>query len=196
MNQREREVSVQPSRDQHIVLLLSCMRRDRSCATGLLSLAPHIFSPFPFSPPLIFLSVALPLFSKTTHIWFWVKARLVSTGMEGFYFSMAPLPLQFHSAVKSMQFVYELVFLSLCWYYSILISMTGEPHNHPQLMASESRSAGQLVVIKAFLWCPPKCQFKVTSRNCVRPVELTVVAAPKTLFASIKEILSESFDVV
>lgn len=134
MNQRERELSVQPSRDRHIVLLLSRKRRDRSCATGLLSSAPHIFSPspFPLSPPLISLSFTLPLFSVTAHIWFWVKARLVSSGMEGFYFSMAPLPLQFHSAVRSVQFVYELVFLSLYWYYSILIFIIGgTPQSSP-----------------------------------------------------------------
>lgn len=42
------------------------------------------------TPPHTHTLFTLPLFSKTAHIWFWVKARLVSSGMEGFYFSMAP----------------------------------------------------------------------------------------------------------
>lgn len=96
INQNEKWFSVQPSREQHIVLLLSCQTRDRSCATDLHSLAPHILDT---APPLISLSFTLPPLSVTAHIWFWVKARLVSSGMEGFYFSMAPLPLQFHSPV-------------------------------------------------------------------------------------------------
>lgn len=191
MNQRERERSVQLSRNQFIVLLLSCKRRDRSCATGL-SVTPHIFSPspFPLSPPLVSLSFTLPLFSVTAHIWFWVKARLVSSGMEGFYFSMAPIPLQFHSAVKSMQFVYELVFLSLYWYYSILIFIIGEPHNHPQLMAgrvgmlvgwwSSRLSCGALLSVISRWLC--------ISRNCVHPRELLPLdsqyLSPKTLSAS------------
>lgn len=93
-NRREWELSVWLSRDQHIVLLLSCERRDRGFATGLHSLTPHIFSPspFPLFTPLIALSFSLPLFRITAHIWFWVKARLVSSGMEGLYFSMAPTP--------------------------------------------------------------------------------------------------------
>lgn len=117
------------------ILFFYCLAREETEVVQLaFSLSLPIFSAFSPFPPILHPSspsFTLPLFSVTAHIWFWVKARLVSSGMEGFYFSMAPLPLQFHSVVKSMQFVYELVFLSLYWFYSILIFITREPHNHP-----------------------------------------------------------------
>lgn len=129
MNQRERESFLFSCQETNILFFYCLAREETEVVQLAFSLSLPIFSAFSPFPP--FSTPHLPLFSVTAHIWFWVKARLVSSGMEDFYFSMAPLPLQFHSAVKSMQFVYELVFLSLHWFYSILIFITGEPHNHP-----------------------------------------------------------------
>lgn len=79
MNQRERKLSVQPPGDQHIVLLLSCKRRDRSCATGLRSLAPHIFSPFPLLSTLhLFYSASLQC--NRSHL-------VLSQGQVGFFWN-------------------------------------------------------------------------------------------------------------
>lgn len=70
----------------HLFFFYCLVRKEAgSCATDLLSFNSRYCRNNPPS-----LSFTLPLFSKTAHIWFWVKARLVSSGMEGFYFSMAP----------------------------------------------------------------------------------------------------------
>lgn len=168
---KSRKISVKPSGDKHLVLLLSCKRRDRSCATCLLSLAPHILVAAP-SPPL---SLPLPLLSITAHIWFWVKARLVSSGMEGFYFSLAPLPLQFHSPVciRVCSLFTNLCSFSLCWIWLVLIFISGENFTIPmQLMG-----AGMLVV-----WWSSRLScgalLSVTSRwlNCEGPGELPLLA--------------------
>lgn len=82
MNQREGELSVQPSRDQHIVLLLSCERRDRSCATGL-SFAPHIFQPQPLPPlstPHLPLFYSASLQCNRSHL-------VLSQGQVGFFWN-------------------------------------------------------------------------------------------------------------
>lgn len=165
------------------ILFFYCLAREETEVVQLSLFSSPYFQPQPLPPfslstPHLPLFFTLPLWSITAHIWFWVKARLVSCGMEGFYFSMAPLPLQFHSAVGSMQYVYELVSLSSYWFYSVLIFITGEPHNHPQLMASGSGNAG---------WWSPRLYFGALlsvssrwlciSRNCVHPGELMLLAA-------------------
>lgn len=141
------------------ILFFYCLAREETEVVQLSLFGSPYFQPQPLPPfslstprPLLFFT--LSLWSITAHIWFWVKARLVSCGMEGFYFSMAPLPLQFHSAVGSMQCVYELVSLSSYWFYSVLIFITGEPHNHPQLMASRSGNAGSAGGHQGFTLAP------------------------------------------
>lgn len=79
MNQRTFCSAVK--RGQHIVLLLSCKRRDRSCATGLLSLAHHIFSPFPpLSSPRLPLFYSASLQRNRSHL-------VLSQGQVGFFWN-------------------------------------------------------------------------------------------------------------
>lgn len=75
---------------------------------------------------------------------------------------MDPLPLYFHSVVKSMQFVYELVVLFIL----ILFSRYCHHWGNPTIILKESSVGEEMLVgwlfIKALLWLFLQCKVQVT----------------------------------
>lgn len=155
-------------------------KRQKLCNRPFLFSVPY-FQPQAPPPPSLFL-LPLPLFSTTAHIWFWLKTRMVSCGMEGFYFSMAPLSLC--TVVKTLLFVRDMLSDLL-----VTIFIT-----HPTtLMSKKTKTGAWQVVTKVSFDSLQSISSKTHFTSCLHPEELllfvTQKLSPWTLSAQIKEII-------
>lgn len=182
MNQRERErESFLFSCQETNILFFYCLARGEMQVVQLafFSLAPHTLGPYPLSPAPVSLSFTVPLFSITAHIWFWVKARLVSSGIEGFLFLNGPTP-------SPVSFCGEEYAVCLQTGVPFFKNIPLNPHFHhwgtPQSSPINGRRGARMLVGRwsSRLSCGAQLivgsRWLYFSRNFVHPGKLTLLA--------------------